>query len=56
MPVIPSALHERLAVRFILPGRISAAPLAVARHAIAFEIAQMGARCLARRPTHLRAA
>lgn len=54
--VLPSALDEGAAVRFVLDGRIGTALLAVARHSVAFEIAQMGVGRLARRAAHLRAA
>lgn len=57
MAVVASALDERLAVGFVLDGRIAAAFLAVARHAIAFEITQMGIDRLGAGPAaHLRPA
>jgi len=45
--VLTSALDEGAPVRLVLEGGIGAAPLAVARDAIAFEIAQMRVGCLA---------
>ena len=42
--VLPAALEEGPAVRLVLDGGIGAALLAVARHPVAFEIAQMGVR------------
>ena len=54
--ILPATLDEGAAVRLVLNVRIGAALLAVAGHSVAFEIAQMGIRRLARRASHLRAA
>jgi len=56
VPVLPAPLDEGAAVRLVLKGRIGAALLAVGRHPVAFEIAQMGVGRLAGRDPHLRAA
>src|ERR1700733_5916673 len=40
--VVPAPRHEGAAVRLVLQGRIGTALLAVPRHPVAFEIAQMG--------------
>ena len=56
MTVLPAALDKGLAVRLVLERRIGAALLAVARHPVAFEVAQMGVGGLAHRAAHLRAA
>jgi len=56
VPVLPAPLDEGAAVRIVFQRRIGAALFAVAGDAIAFEIAQMGIRRLARRAAHLRAA
>ena len=45
--VLATALDEGAAVRLVLDGGIGAALLAIARDAIAFEIAQMGVGRLA---------
>ena len=56
MAVLPAALDEGTAVRLVLDGGIGAAFLAVARHPVAFEVAQVGVGRLAHRAAHLRAA
>src|SRR5262249_15830724 len=56
MTVVAPTLDERLSVRVVLDGRIAAAFVAVARDAIAFEIAQMSIdRARAGSAAHLRA-
>ncbi len=48
--VLPAAFDEGAAVRLVLKRRIGAALLAVARHPVAFKVAQMGVGRLADDP------
>ncbi|MBP1844343.1 hypothetical protein J2046_002602 [Rhizobium petrolearium] len=55
MPVVASALDERLSIGLILNRGKDPALLAILRHAIAFQIAQVCIDCLGRRRSEFRA-